>query len=312
LKRLLVLLLFGLLGCGVKAPPRPPDLLLPHAPKGLKLMVREGLAYLTWEAPEDARYLYGFHVLMKEEGSEGFLTIGKVPYCQGKKGYRFDLKGLSRGKRYVFKVMGINKWGYPGPPSEEVALRWVSPPVAPLGLSAEAGDKEVKLSWQPMSGVAFFHVYRRVPPSGFPEDPIGIVEANSFLDQGLQNRVLYCYQVRATIMSEDTPIEGIGTEEVCTIPEDKVPPPAPSGLSVLKKEGMIELDWFPVETEPVKGYHVWRGRCGGPFERLTDVPVERTFFVDHPPAGGCWVYGVTALDLEGNESKMSELIQVDL
>lgn len=311
MRRLLLLLTLVLLGCGVKGPPRPPDLLLPPPPKELKVKVREGNPYLVWKAPEDTKYLHGFQVLVKEREHSGFSVLGKIPFCQGKREYRFDLKGLSPATKYTFKVTGVNKWGYPGPPSEEVALRWVSPPVAPLGISAQAGDKEVRLFWQPISGVVAYHIYRRIPPSGFPEDPVGVSENESFLDQGLENRVLYCYQVRAVVLSEDTPIEGMGTEEICAIPEDRVPPPAPSGLSVLKREETVEIDWFPVETEPIKGYHVWRGRCGGPLERLTEVPLERTFFVDHPPASGCWVYTVTALDLEGNESQMSEFLQVN-
>lgn len=312
MKRLLYLLLFALLGCGVKASPRPPDLLLPHAPKGLKLKVREGRPYLVWEAPRDVRYLHRFDVMLKKGDSEGFVVIGKVAYCQGQREYRFDLSDLSPGTKYVFKVIGVNKWGYQGPPSEEVALRWVSPPVAPLGISAQAGDKEVRLYWQPISDAVAYHIYRRTPPSGFPEDPVGVSEKESFLDQGLVNHVLYCYQVRAVVLSEDTPIEGMGTKEVCALPEDRVPPPAPSGLYALKREGLVEVDWFPVETEPIKGYHVWRGRCGGPLERITEVPVEGTFFTDHPPTPGCWVYAVTALDLEDNESQISEFVQVNL
>jgi hypothetical protein len=131
-------------GCGVKAPPIPPDVLVPKAIKDLRGTVKEGAFYLTWSLPKENMDgskpvdLARFRVLRRDE------TRG-CPECPGEfmvkaeidlstptpKGYLLEGNtvtwkdsGLTEGVIYMYKIIGVNHWGYQGPPSNEVMITW--------------------------------------------------------------------------------------------------------------------------------------------------------------------------------------------
>jgi hypothetical protein len=133
-------------GCGVKAPPTPPDVLVPKAITNLQGTVKEEAFYLKWSLPKEnvdgsrPVDLKGFLVLRRDE------TRG-CPECPGEfkvkaeldlrspKGYLMEDNtvtwkdtGLTEGVIYMYKIIGVNHWGYQGPPSNEVMITWGAPP----------------------------------------------------------------------------------------------------------------------------------------------------------------------------------------
>jgi len=137
-------------GCGVKTSLVPPDVLVPKAIKDLQGTVKEGTFELTWSVPKanmngstPADLVY-FRVLRRDE------TAG-CPECPGEfkvkaeldlrtpKGYLLEKdtatwvdKDLKEGVIYMYKVIGVNHWGYPSAPSNEVMIKWApAPPPAP-------------------------------------------------------------------------------------------------------------------------------------------------------------------------------------
>ena len=129
-------------GCGVKAPPIPPDVLVPEAISDLKGTVKEGAFYLTWSLPEEnidgstPVDLRGFLVLRRDE-------TGGCPECPGEFAVKAELdlrepqdylldddtvtwkdSGLTEGVIYMYKIIGVNHWGYQGPPSNQVMITW--------------------------------------------------------------------------------------------------------------------------------------------------------------------------------------------
>lgn len=138
----LVILLWG---CGVKAPPTPPDVLVPKAVKDLQGTVKEGAFYLTWSLPKEnvdgskPADLVRFLVLRRDE------TRG-CPECPGEFTVKAELdlrkphgyilenntvtwkdSGLTAGVIYMYKVIGVNHWRYQGPPSNQVMVTWGKP-----------------------------------------------------------------------------------------------------------------------------------------------------------------------------------------
>jgi hypothetical protein len=152
-----MLLIVLAMGCGVKAPPTPPDVLVPEAVTDLQGTVREGGFCLTWSLPEknidgsspvDLKRLL---VLRRDE------TRG-CPECPGEfkvraeldlrspKGYLLEDDtvtwrdtGLTEGIIYMYRVIGVNHWGYQGPSSNEVMIRWGAPlePSSSLSIQGE-------------------------------------------------------------------------------------------------------------------------------------------------------------------------------
>ena len=133
-------------GCGVKAPPTPPDVLVPEAVSDLQGFVKEGTFYLTWGLPKEnidgsrPVDLERFLVLRRDE-------TGGCPECPGEFTVKADLdlrepqgyileddtvtwkdSGLKEGVIYMYKVIGVNHWDYQGPPSNEVMITWGTPP----------------------------------------------------------------------------------------------------------------------------------------------------------------------------------------
>lgn len=318
----LLLALLLLCSCGVKAPPIPRDMLVPDAPKGTTLKVREGKLYLEWRPPEEnvdgsrPVELIGFQVLRRRGCPTcpgEFEVVGEVPFSPQRGQYLWlEENPLQDGETYIYRVRGLNKWGFAGPPSEDLAILWIPPAPPPEGLRGEGGDRMTKLHWDGAPRAEAYHVYRRPASDPYPLDPIATVRTTAFTDRGVENGKTFCYQVRSVVFAAEVPIEGGGSEEVCITPEDLTPPPPPEGLVAFRRGREVELDWFPVEAEAVRGYHVWRGRCGEGMSRITKSPVQETLYTDVLPGRGCWRYAVSAVDAspKGNESPPSEAVEV--
>jgi hypothetical protein len=142
-----VIILAG--GCGVKTNLVPPDVLVAKAIKDLQGTVKEETFELTWSVPKanvngstpvDLVY---FRVLRRDE------TAG-CPECPGEfkvkaeldlrtpKGYLLEKntatwvdKDLTEGVIYMYKIVGVNHWGYPSAPSNEVMIKWAAAPEPP-------------------------------------------------------------------------------------------------------------------------------------------------------------------------------------
>jgi fibronectin type 3 domain-containing protein len=92
---------------------------------------------------------------------------------------------------------------------------------------------------------------------------------------------------------------------------DRFPPSAPTGLATIpggsKGSLGVDLSWQANNENDLAGYNVYR-RSGtaGTFERLTGKPVAGPAFSDTAvTAGETYIYHVTAVDNDGNESQPS-------
>lgn len=156
-------------GCGVKTSLTPPDVLVAKAIKDLQGTVKEETFELTWSVPKANANgstpvdLVTFRVLRREE-------TGGCPECPGEfkvraeldlrtpKGYRLEKntatwvdKDLNDGVIYMYKIVGVNHWGYPSAPSNEVMIKWAPAPPVPSEPPAPETPEKPPEAAQPQS-----------------------------------------------------------------------------------------------------------------------------------------------------------------
>jgi hypothetical protein len=107
--------------------------------------------------------------------------------------------GLANGTTYHYVVSAVNSFGE-SPNSGQASATpqgMQNPPLAPAGLSANAGDEQVGLNWSPSTGASSYNV-KRSTTSGGPYTPIATgVTATSFTNTGLVNGTTYHFVVSA-------------------------------------------------------------------------------------------------------------------
>ncbi len=112
-----------------------------------------------------------------------------------------------------------------------------SPPPAPSGVSATAGNAQVTLSWSAVSGATSYNV-KRATATGGPYATVAAVTTTTYTDTGLTNGTTYYYVVSAVNAAGESP----NSTEVNATPEPSLPP-APTNLSATGGNAQVTLTW---------------------------------------------------------------------
>src|SRR5262249_18957808 len=161
-----------------------------------------------------------------------------------------DAQGLTFGQRYTYVVVAVDPQGRPSPPSNRVGVAMAAAPKVPIGLTADAGDREVRLSWtppetledgSPAAGRLLYHGFPATGPDARRTRPVNPepLPSPSYIDLGLQNDATYYYSVRA-LLGPGGPVSR-PTEVVAATPEDRTPPAQPRGLVAVLAGGTVRL-----------------------------------------------------------------------
>jgi hypothetical protein len=220
------------------------------------------------------------------------------------------------GRRVEYAVVYANGKGRESAVSEIARIDPVAALAPPGAPKAEARDGFVALSWSlsPEAPASpSFAVYRRLEESkDYPGAPLNPepLSTPSFEDRSAVFGAASCYVVSA-VLPPPSRVESLLSEEACITPEDRFPPPAPSGLVAVPSSDAILLSWREVDGPDRKGYRVYRGASpAGPFEFVAEV--TGTSYTDGRAAPGeTLFYSVTAIDdAPGtNESARSEAVE---
>jgi N-acetylneuraminic acid mutarotase/fibronectin type 3 domain-containing protein len=195
----------------------------------------------------------------------------------------------------------------------------LTPPSAPSGLSASAGDDSVVLSWTPNSepDVAGYRVYRSTslpvvttssPVSGSP-----LLTGSAYFDATAENDIQYHYAVVAVDLS------GNGSD--ASAPASATPragggavPPAPTGLAATAVSTAIALTWNA--SAGATGYNVYRSTTpavstdGTPLNGST--PLTATSFTDAAVTAGVTYYYVTTAVNSAGSSPASSAVSATI
>ncbi len=322
--------------CGRKTLPVPPSAAIPTPIDDLRYTQEQGRVVLSWTPPRRTvvgsrlqgidTFLVQRAVVPEDEYCPGcpvkFTSVIEVPYDQAMAGgdgktARYIESVLRPNHRYIYRVRTKAGWRLVSDDSNTVNFSWAAPPLAPEGLVATAGDREVELRWQPVrrtidqepvkEGLRY-RVYRGPDPDSLR--PVGEpVAAPVFTDRGLENGRRYSYRVAAVRRAGETTVNGLFSRAVSAAPRDMTPPAPPRGVRAVKAVSAIKVIWERGADKDIAGYRIYRRL---PTEkkatRIATVGAADLAFSDTftPPAGvDNWYYAVSAYDREANESQLS-------
>ncbi|MGS0763922.1 fibronectin type III domain-containing protein [Syntrophomonas curvata] len=192
---------------------------IPAPPSGLTATEGNGQITLSWGSVTGAT---SYRVYQSTTSGSGYSEVdaGVV-----KTETSYTVTGLSNSVNYYFVVTATTAGGT-SPYSDELTAM-SSVPSAPANLKAAAGDGQVTLSWDSVTGASSYKVYQSTTQGGaYTEVEPGMTKTGtSYTVSGLTNNIPYYFAVKAR-RSEDSS----NSNEVCCKPL-KIEAPAGSGTS---------------------------------------------------------------------------------
>ena len=153
-----------------------------------------GTVYLDW-ADNGESDLAGY-LVYRREAATAFAKLTPTPVASSD----YVDATASNGTTYTYVVRAVDTSGNVSEPSNEASATPsdVTPPAAPVGLTASGEDGFVDLDWadNAEADLAGYHVYRRTSGGAWADLP-GVVAASAFSDTGVTNDVTYEYSVTA-------------------------------------------------------------------------------------------------------------------
>jgi hypothetical protein len=232
-----------------------------------------------------------------------------------------DAGNRTLSRRYV--AVPINTRGQRGPLSQAAGVPLVPAPAAPAEPKVSYDEKAVTVApaatlstvlqslapGQKTPATSSYHVYRVAEgtETRLTKTPM---TAPSFADQQIAWGAERCYVLRVVVTSGGAAVESEASPAACVTLTDTFAPAAPTGVEAIASEGTIGLIWDPNGEPDLAGYVVLRGPDpGGPMQPISPGPFTVTRFNDSVPPGSRFFYAVQAIDIAGNVSPPSELVE---
>lgn len=171
------------------------------APTNLTAEADSNKVTLTWDSVEGATS----YNIKRGTISGQYDTIIPLTPTTTDQAITFEDTGLTNGTTYYYVVSTIVN-GIEGPNSIEVAATPMQViPLPPTNLIAEAGNKTVKLVWNPVENATGYNVKRATTPDGEFQTIALNLPSNSFIDSGLENDTTYYYVVSVIVSGVESP-----------------------------------------------------------------------------------------------------------
>src|SRR5947208_1645421 len=288
------------------APPPPPT--PPSAPQNLAATGGNAQVILTWKAPasDGGSPIANYKIYRgTTSGSETLIaTIGnQLSYSDG---------GLTNGVTYYYQVSAVNNAGE-GPKSNEASATPTAPatpPGAPQGLGATAGDATVTLTWSAPSSnggspITNYRIYRGTA-SGGETLKATIGNVLTYTDTTVTNGVTYYYQVSAMNGAGEGPRSN---EASATPTAPATPPGAPQGLGATAGDATVTLAWSAPSSNggsPITNYRIYRGTASGGEALKATIGHVLTYADTTVTNGVTYYYQVSAVNNAGEGPKSNE------
>jgi fibronectin type 3 domain-containing protein len=158
-------------------------------PTGVTAVPGNAQVALSWTAASGAT---SYHVKRSTTSGSGYTQIAAPTVTN------FTDATVTNGTKYFYVVSAVNAAGESANSAEVSATPSApaTPPPAPTGLQATAGNAQVTLSWAASAGATSYHV-KRSTTNGSGYAQVGAPTTTSFVDSGLTNGTTYFYVVPA-------------------------------------------------------------------------------------------------------------------
>lgn len=264
----------------------------PAAPVWLSAVAGDGYADLTWSEPSGAT---GYNIYQSTSESGTYLKVAVASVSNTR------ISGLTNGQTYWFKVTAANIAGE-GALSGSISVSPKSPvvaPVAPAGLNAVAGNAQVNLSWNGVTGADTYVVYESTDNINFTIAQT--VSATNVTVQGLTNDQTYYFKVAG----QNSAGIGAASNVASATPKAPVtPPPAPLISSAVAGNQSVTLVWSPVLG--AVNYTVYISSNNGvTYTKHSDSP-DTSEVITGLTNGTTYFFQITAVNSAGMESVRSQ------
>nr|MBP6732703.1 hypothetical protein [Chitinophagales bacterium] len=282
-----------------------------------------GGIYFSWKAQEPNPLYVGLAVERKTMREKDYHGIDTIPFTADSYLDARVIPNIS----YAYQFRPVNLRFTPLMPSANATALHRGGKVntlIPTAISARPGKNGIEVKWRMVRhyNVNGYYVYRSINNSAY-EQYSGLLNDTLFVDTSATNgRTLYTYKI-ATIDFADV-IGGL-SNPVQAKPANTILPQDVSGVLTTSEAGKIALRWNDMTRfdNYVRGYNVYRKaerevitgvktvdelkRSG--FTKLNTQLVIPPVYSDNTAQGGTYTYAVTTVDIDGNESNISQLAE---
>ena len=256
---------------------------------------------LTWTAVSSAD---GYDVQQSSTGNSGSWTQIATPDSSF---LNYTQTGLTNGSIYYFRVRAFQKPTFvplPGPWSNVVSAAPLAPPsAAPANFTAVAGNAQVALSWNAVSGAAYYTIWSKSGAN--PYVIIQNVSTTSYINSGLSNGTQYDYAISAVNASGASPYS-----YVSAMPLSPIPPTPTNLLASSYNRNPVSLSWGAVPG--ATSYDVFRSTSpisnAAPNFPITSV--SSNSWTDTTASQGTLYYYAVAAKYNGARSDFSNQANV--
>lgn len=261
----------------------------PQTPAGLSAAPSHGRITLSWTAaPGATRY----HVKRRVGANAKYVTLASPAEPT-----HADTT-VSHGTTYEYVVSSSNG-ELESPDSAPVKAEPASAPAVPTGLSAQAGDRRVSLSWSAASGAEAYRIQRTTAKEAIFAEIATIKGATTYLDEGVTNGSTYDYAVVAI---------GPGGQSPPSMRARATPigaPPVPRNLQGSAGQGRVLLSWSA--SAGAATYVVKRATsAAGPYATVATI-VDTTYTDTSVSNGTTYHYKVSAANAGGGSDDAGPL-----
>ena len=286
----------------VSATPVPP-LVAPGAPTNLSTVPGDTEVVVLWTLPTNTNQIDRVELRHKvkaapDTGWSNWRSLAGTAE-------RERVTGLVNGTDYLFEVRAVNTAGT-GPSASVEGTPELAKPSAPSNLQAAGGDTQVTLTWDlPDKGAVIDSIdvrYKKKTDNWADDWTALAADATTYTVTGLDNGVVYEFQVRATNTAGSSASVDTTAQPKLAVPD------APTNLTATAGNAQVILNWtLPTNASVIGDVQVrWKATADLPFNDTTDTWTDlndgtaTTYTATGLTNGTGYTFAVRATNTAGN------------